>query len=644
MIDKANIYNSFLKCFRVALTNTSVYSKDHPFFIKSVKNLKDNIDELLAASNPLVIGITSDFLFFGEEHLKGEKIYEEVAIFFHCRKVKTISFKQGLRSEELIIFLTNVNLSPKDIVLKGGLSDILREAHLEHIIVEDLDYSQLLKSNDGEESGDIWLYLLKKSLTYGNSGKINELADSFQEILTKFKIEDLAGNEEIRGNITELFNYLKNKNKSKFSQCSKALTRAILKEGCQLKKSDIDKLRAFVEGLNAEDISGALLDQFQSENEVDPLSLNLFSKLVNREKHEKVAASLAKSLEDNEKLVENTKVVAGIRDLISLPNSATYESKVYHNCLTSILENITLGSGLCFDRNQVKEGYRFILLDLFILEVSSKRLGLVLNSILSELDKVSEEATSKYMENFIEALEEKKKRMLNFNLLFPEINKHIAAFAEKAIINKNYFLNSDSLVEIIDFSSLGVEFYLDEIFKEERISPYVLKLFFKFFPDQTSLFLENFDKKILNTQFVEKIMENLMALKPALSFNILKHIFFLSNDFVKIEVLKKMKELHLVDEEFLIFVLDKGDFLQRKQALLIAVDNSFLLPKIAEMLLGISNTVGLKGKIIETNLRLINEIFFPEAKRYLLILSKYRFFWNRNIRKKAKKILEKNGI
>ena len=47
MADKNNIYNDFLKGFWVALTNTSVYFKEHPFFAKSVENLKKNIDELL---------------------------------------------------------------------------------------------------------------------------------------------------------------------------------------------------------------------------------------------------------------------------------------------------------------------------------------------------------------------------------------------------------------------------------------------------------------------------------------------------------------------------------------------------------------------------------------------------------------------
>ena len=105
-----------------------------------------------------------------------------------------------------------------------------------------------------------------------------------------------------------------------------------------------------------------------------------------------------------------------------------------------------------------------------------------------------------------------------------------------------------------------------------------------------------------------------------------------------------MKELGIGDEGFLFSVIDKGDLLQRKEALSLLIKNPSSCPKIAQILLAIPNPFGLKGKIIKENLKLVDEVFFPEIKTYLDALSKYRFFWNRKIRIKAKEILEKNGI
>ena len=125
---------------------------------------------------------------------------------------------------------------------------------------------------------------------------------------------------------------------------------------------------------------------------------------------------------------------------------------------------------------------------------------------------------------------------------------------------------------------------------------------------------------------------------------LLKHIFSSANNFVKIKVLEKMAELDLGDEGFLFSIIDEGGFLQRKQVLSLLVKSPSSRSKIAQMLLDIPNPFGLKGKVIEENLRLVDEVPFPEAKAYLAALSKYRFFWNRKIRIKANKILKKDGV
>jgi len=185
MIEKHEIHDNFLKSFRISLTNTSVYSKDHPLFIKSVDNLRKDIDSLLRLLNPLRMGIVPDALVFGEVCLKGVRLYQEIAGFFHQRKVKTITFKEGVCNEELIQFFVSAHLTPKEILLKGGLGNILKEVNLGYISVEDLDYSQFLK-DDGEENSDIWLYLLRKTVGEDDIGKLDILANDFKKILKKF--------------------------------------------------------------------------------------------------------------------------------------------------------------------------------------------------------------------------------------------------------------------------------------------------------------------------------------------------------------------------------------------------------------------------------------------------------------------------
>jgi len=642
MVENNETYDNFLKSFRIALANTSVYFKEHPLFIKSIDNLRKNINELLLLMNPLRIGIAPDSLLIGKDCLKGTRLYEEVATFFHQRKVKAVTFKENINNEELISFLVSANLSPKDILLKGGVSNIVKEANLRYIIVEDLDYSQLLKG-EGEEYSDIWLFLLRESLRQGDSERISALANDFRKVLRKLRIEDLAENEEVGRSISELLAYLKDKDIDKFSRCSKELTKLVLKNGNQLDEDQIDKLKNLLKDMDTEDISNALLEQLQDSGELDSLSLNLFSKFIDRDKHEGVAIFLAKKLEEEEELKKNPKVIAGIKELITLPDFLTYESKVYHDNLVAILENIILGDGLHFNRDQVVENYRVVLLDLFVLELSPKRLELMLAAILRELDKALRADDLKYAESFKKALA-KKKELLDFKSIFAGANEEISAFAEKAIFNEDYTLDLEFLMDMIDSSRMEASFYLDKIFKEGKVNPCILKLFFKLFPSQLPLFCADLGKKTSDLRFVEGLMKSLTSIRPTLSLEILKHVFSSANSFVKMKVLEKMKELGIGDEEFLFLVINKGEFLQRKQALSLLVESHSSRSRVAQMLLAIPNPFGLKSKIIKENLRLVSEVPFPEVKAYLTVLSKYRFFWNRKIRVKAKEILKKNGI
>lgn len=642
-MNKNETYDNFLKSLRIALTNTSVYSKDHPLFLKSVDMLRKSIEELFTVMTPLRMGIAPDSLVFGKESLKGARLYDTVANFFHLRKVKAIDFKEGIHNGELIQFLVNANLAPKDILLKGGLNNILKELDLGYVAVEDLDYSRFLK-DEGEEDSDIWLFLLRKTLDEDGVGKLDVLADDFKKILKKIRIEALVENEEARKSIKELLGYFKSKDADKFSEFSKELTRTVLRDGGQLNADQVDKFKELMQDIGVKDMSDVLLENFQEGDDVDPLTVNLFSKLIDRDRRKDVTISLIGELKKEERLRKEPNVITGIKELLASSEFSKDESKIYHDNLMAILENITLGDGSCFDRKQISNGYSFMLLDIFVMELSSKRLKVVLSIILSELSKAIKTNDATYIENFKKALEKKKTETFEFEFVFEGVNKDISNFVERIIFEENCLDGIEFLVDDLKESNLGMSFYFDKIFKEGKVNQHILRLFFKFFPEQLLPFCARLGKRISDVRFVENIMKNLDRVEPALNLEILKCIFSLANDFTKAQTLDKMGKLNLIDQKFLFSIFDKGSFLQRKQAFLLLRKSSSLRDKIAKILLGIRNPFGFKSKIIEENLNLMSEVPFPEAKIYLIALSKYRFFWNKNIRIKAKEILTKNGV
>ena len=642
-MDKNEIYDSFLKSLRIALTNTSVYSKDHPLFIKSVDNLRIDINKLFTVVSPLRMGIVPDSLIFGNEPLKGARLYEEIAIFFHQRKIKAVNFKQGVDNKELINFLINANLVPKDILLNGGLDHILKESSLRFITVEDLDYSKLLK-DDGQEDSDIWFYLLRKTLDEDGIDKLDILSNNFKKVLKKLRIQDLVENQEVRKSIKELLCYFKDKDIDKFSECSKELAKTVLKDGSQLNKDQLDKFKELMEDMDVKDMSDVLLAKLQERKDVDPLTVNLFSKLINRDKHKEVTISLIDELKKDQHLRREPNVITGIKDLLVLSEFSKGKFKTYHDNLMAILDNIKLGDGLYFNREKISDDYRFILLDIFVMELSSKRLEAILSIILAELKKAIKANDLGYIGNFKKALEKKKLETFEFEFAFERVNKEICSFAEKIIFEEDYLDNITFLIDDPKKSNLGINFYFDKIFKEEKINQNILKLFFNFFPEQLSSFCENISKKKFDMKFIENIINKLDKVEETVSSRIFKYIFPMINDVLKVKVLDKMGELNIKDEMFLFSIFDKGNFLQRKHAFSLLVNNSSLRGKIAQMLLGIRNPFGFKTRIIKDNLNLINQVSFPEAKAYLIALSKYRFFWNKDIRLKAKEILIKNGL
>ncbi len=642
MEENTKKYDDFLKSLRVAITNTSVYFQEHPIFVKAIQDLKQKTDQVLAFFSPLKITVTPDSLILGEDILKDSRLYEDVANFFHLRKVKNIEIKPGVTFKDLALFLTQANTSLENILRKGGLNNILKEEGISAISVGDLDYSQLLKG-EGQECKDIWLFLAKDTLAKDDYGKMMELADNFKEILVKLNIDDLTENNDIREIVDKFLSYLKKNNKNKFFECSRGLAKTILKSQEVSKEKNLEKIKKFLEDLSADDISSILLEQLEGSQSADALSFNLFAQLVDKKKHEGVAASLAEKIKKDQGLLNNEKVVSGIRELMSLPTSG-YISQIYSSNLSEMIKKIStpLKKELYFDQKHLKDNYRYILLDIFLFEKDKKRLKLVLDKILVELDEAFESNNLDYIKKFLDILDKKRSQSPTLDSVFSQADKRISSFVEKAIFEEETSLDLDYFVRMLKSSSLDAKYYIEKIFNEKKINSYILTLFFKFFPQEVHYFCENVTRNIANIPFIKRIMDNLDNVKGAYSVKILEHIYFSANNFIKLEVLKKMRELSLCHGSFLINIVKKGDFLQRKEALNVISKHKEVAKEAAQVLLDITNPLGIRSRLIEDNLKLIDEVPLVQAKDYLIGLSNYRFFWNRRVRMAAKNILNKH--
>ncbi|MFA7676999.1 MAG: hypothetical protein WCY34_02395 [Candidatus Omnitrophota bacterium] len=633
-------YSDFLKSLRIAVANSSVYFKEHPVFIKSVQQLKTKIDDILTFASSIKINIAYDNLSFEGVDFKNTQPYQDINIFFHRRKIKNVEIKKGLSQEELLSFLVSVNSPAKDIFTSGGLNDILSGQNVISIKVETLDYSELLKNSD-QDYRDIWLYVLHKSLKSQDSNHISKLADEFEKALNNLGEDKLLEDEGLGEGLSLFFNYLKKNDSGRFSGCLKNLVSFFLEsKGTASKAKNTDKLKIFANNLTVSELSTVLLDKLKDAQDIDSLSFNLFFQLIDKKKHNEVSVSLAEKLKTQEWLKKSPQALDKIKNLFSLPSESCI-SDIYHKNLASMLEDIGQKGVLNFDRKHLNNNYRLILLDAFIIEKNKKRIIFVLEKIFLELSKAMKNGDELYIDNFVTAVEKKEADMGEILKEDSQATEKISMFIEKSAFTRDVAPGAlKSLLKIVKKSAFNSDVYLRRIFEEEWIEPHILTLFFQFFPFKIDSFCDKAKSRVHNIKFTIKIIENLKELQQPWALKVIESIFSVANNFLKIEILKIISGLSFYDENFLLNILKKENFLQRQYALSALLKSSNQREEAAKALLSLSNSFGTKTKKIMDNLCMVEAMPFEEAKKYLEKISRFKFFWNRSLRKKALKIME----
>jgi len=638
-MNKEEALNDFLKGLRIVLNNASAYPKEHPYFKKSVETFKQKIDALFPFLNPIKIGITPDSLFIDGRYMAKTMLYTDLASVFHFRKIKNIEFKEGLTLDELISFLNSVSLPIKEILRQGGIKNILKKEGSPRLSFEELDYSELLQ-DEGEEAKDIWVYLFKVTLANEDLNKISEFANNFEKIIRKFKAKDLFEDEELRHNIYNFLDYLKDKVKDKYQACVKELLKLVLKAKDIPQEEKIDKIKAFFKDLDKEELAEALLDTISKDDTYNHLSFQVFNRLFDEDTHRQIAPTLEKKIKEEEFIRANPRVIKRIKELFSVPDSA-YILPLYRHALSWISDDNLLKDSFTFDRHLLYVNYIFLLLNLFIEEKNKETIGLISESLLKECNKVIEEKNLEYLKFIWEALDKKIEEDASLSGLFEGLEKCIYNFVENAVFEEQDLIGLEYFIDKLRKSFLGFNFYLDKIFNEGKVNPYVLRLLFKFFPVELPRVYETLEKKHYDIDFLGKIVMSLEGIDSLKAIEMLKKIFYFSNNIIKMEVLRAMQRLSRHDDGFLFSILKEGEPLLKRQALVILARNEETKKQALEELFCIRSPFGRKNLALMEHILIIEDLELKEAKDYLVVLSKRPFFWNRNIRKKAAEVLKK---
>ena len=623
---------------KVALKNASFYHKEHPAFTKSVKDLKENIDNFLNIITPIKVGFTPSSVYFDNKYWEEDKTFRELARIFHFRKVKTLEIKKGLDIQELTSFIVNFNLPPKEIYKEGGLQNILKEEKIFHLTVEELDYSQLL-IGEGEEVKDVWTYLLDEAIEKQDMQQMDQVAESFEKIAGQLAPEDFAENKELNMNVNKLMGYMKKAQEDRFHACAKVLVKAFMKNKKFAHESKMEKLRIIFADIGEEDFASALWEEIATDASFDALSFSIFAKLTEKEKQDRIASKLKDEAKKDDTLATSKEVRNKIKELLS-GTSSPYVSEIYRETLSSLLQDIEIKKELQLNRPQLTKNFRYVLLNLFVAEPDVETKKVLLTHILEEWDEIKESWDFEFLKSLATSLKQENGGFPSETIAI-KTNKLITDYVEKAVLRGQSSPYFDFFMESMEQSALGVNDYLQKVFSEGKITPFILQFFFKFFSDSMLYFLINLEEKSSDNRFLDRLTESVKLIDSPLSLEILKTIYPLGNNAVKSKVLRAMQQISYQDEEFLMPILQKGSPAHKKEALITLVKQEESRKKALDALFAIPSPFGLKNKILKKHIQLVGEASIQEARDYIHALGQKRDIWHRKVRKEARKVLEK---
>ncbi|MBU2101926.1 MAG: hypothetical protein ABH865_01550 [Candidatus Omnitrophota bacterium] len=632
-MDKAEALEELLKNLRITLNHAATYFIEHPMFIRAIDDLYARITTAVSLEIPLRVDIAPHSLHIAGMPFEGMRVYRELAEMFHSRKLKTVEFSPCTTPGELASFINIVARSPREVFAQGGIVRMIHHAGISTITVEELDYSQLLVG-EGEEYKDIWTFLLGSAVTRRDTKDINALADNFPKILGKFKIQDFIDRDSLRENVMMFLDYLKHVEKEKFHACSRELGKAILRDKSVPSEEKLEKLKSLFAKISDEDFAHILGEQVLSAEDFDTASFNLFSRLIDRERHGKIASILTGVVSARSKEA-TPRMKKKVRELLT-EVTTPFILEVYRNVFAPLLDTTLNESTVVFDRVELSRNYRFALLDLFGTESSAFVITRAREKIIAELYELVHARDFAAIEVILEFLFQLEREGVHRD--FKAIYNHLSVLLEDFVLSGGLLPEKKLFIRAFTTSHHDSFFYVRKIVEEAKAQPEILELFFIFFPGGTEALCNALRRKYVDTVYLKKIIESLGEVDRPASLQVLRFMYSFSGPMLKREILNAMQYISVFDEDFMHIILRTGDTFSKKQALTIVRRSDSAMMRAISTLLNIFNPFGIRNARVRQNLRIIQELNLVEAASILLAFTK-KSFWNISLCRDIKAVL-----
>lgn len=634
MDQKEEAIGEFFRAIQMALNNAA-YFRGHPYFVKTVESFKEKLDAILLFCNPVILEVSPTKIIFDGRLWEKTPLYEGIAQHLHVRKIEKITISSGYRLDELSHFLNVISLPARELEQQKGVCALLADKS-PSFSVQALDYSSLLRK-EGLEISDAWVYILQAALANNDTRKLAEYTETFGQRLTGLDYRLISENSSANQIFKDFFAYLKEHSKFDFDRCVKDMYEFLSQYSSFLQESDYAFLSKLFEKVDIADYARLLSEEFLFKDRVDALNFRFFCHLSGEGKQKSITEALFSDKVLREKLRGNVRVIHNIQGLLS-PASDKYISAVYRNTLMHFLQEISLGGMLVFDHALLESNYRFVLLNLILEEADCSVLALIANRIATELHKAIDIRDSGYIQLLCVALTRREKENSACAQSFEAINVALGNCTEQLLWGK-VLLDADCILERIDRNRFSAAYFLDKFFEEKLLSSLALSFFFKTHPQDVPVLYKRLSERSHEVEFIIQFIETAAAIHPPLSLSILQNLYAQANEFVRLEILKAMKNIPGIDVHFLrgLLRIEQGQL--KKEALTLIVKDSDGLREALRELLFVPNPWGFQDARVLENIDLVADLRLLQAKDDLALVLKRAPLWSFRLKKRIREIL-----
>jgi len=635
MMGKEIEVDDFLKSMRIASINAGVYRENHPVFNRSINNLAKKLQVLLFARDSIEIGFKPYAVVIDGKIFDQKKLYQDIAHFFHQRKIKAVRINFGITKNELSQFFLEVCIPPQKIYSEGGVAAILRKKDIQRIKAYELDYSPLLGSKEKGIEGDAWgflldnLYLLEQDDIEKNQF-VQQLRNTFDAIDLTEKFHDIP----LLAKLKKAVQYLKNKWLQKKCIINQELLRAILRKRMYIKNELLmEEINSLIKDIDFKDALDVLWDEVFEEHNFDPVVFGVFTELIGKDRSDDILPLWHKCLEERSEILKDPSIRKSLRDVLVIKEADYYIPKMYSATLAFLTKSLAEEDTLILNDDDIYRSGLYVALNILESEKNVLRSVNFIDVVLKEWKKTSILSDGNFLKSFLEIVENKinvldsvpVRKMLN------DKKKEILAVIEEQILEKNYRFHEDdfaAFLRIMDTPSFNEHHYAQKIIENADTRAHTVKMFFKYFPRSFPLLCHLLKEHMSHMRLVTKVIESMEGVDSVQAFHFLKKLYSFSNPLVKVEILKKMKHLSSGEEDFFIRNLRDGDpFIKKETIKLLKTQAQEIRKRGVRTLLLVFNPLGIYNNVLIENIRFVSEEQLKDAEEVLNSLLKRRFLW-----------------